>query len=218
MKALIWCVLAAIPLAAQDRDFLTTIEVAQIREAQEPNARITLYAKFAKDRVEMIKNFLSKEKTGRSVMVHDALEDYVKIIDAIDAVTDEALGKKGDLKVGLKAVADMEKETLPILEKLRDTHPKDEERYAFVLRNAIETTNDSLELAMEDLGKRTNAVEAKQEREKKALKEAMTPTEREGAAATEKKAAEAKAEEEKKPVKKPPTLMRPGEKAGEKKQ
>jgi hypothetical protein len=85
------------------------------------------------------------------------------------------------------------------------------ERYGFVLKQAIETTADSLETAQEDLGKRAKDVEDRQRKERKARQEAMRPTEREAAQAAEKKAAEdeEKKEEQKKAA---PTLMRPGEK------
>lgn len=217
MKTLLCCLLLAAPLAAQQRDFLTADEVDQIKEAQEPNARVALYAKFAKQRIDMVKSLLSKEKAGRSLLIHDALDDYAKIIDAIDDVTDASLAHKVDMQAGLKLVASTEREALPVLQKARDSHPKDMERYEFVLRTAIETTTDSLESAQGDLGKRTQDVEAREQREKKAIEDAMTPTEREGKQADDKKVAEkAAVEADKPPARKPPTLMRPGEKVGEK--
>jgi hypothetical protein len=200
---LLWA-LAASPQAA-DRDFLTAGETDQVREAQEPNARLALYAKFARERIDLVKNLLSKEKPGRSILVHNTLEDYTKILDAIDAVTDDALGRKLDVKAGLEAVAAAEKEMLPVLERIRDSAPKDQERYEFALKNAIETTSDSLDSAQEDLGKRTGEVEARQNREKTEREAAMSTTER-----NEKKAEEQKAVSEP-PKRKPPTLMRPGE-------
>jgi len=207
MKTLVLCVAVfAVPLLAQQRDFLTADEVDQIKEAQEPNARVTLYAGFAHERIELVKSLLAKEKPGRSLLIHDALEDYAKIIDAIDDVADEALARKVDIKAGLNAVAKAEGEALPILQKAQDSKPKDLERYEFVLRTAIETTTDSLEAAQEDLGKRTHDVEARNEREKKEQEAAMTPTEK------AEKAKADKAAEAAKPQRKPPTLMRPGEK------
>lgn len=202
---LFWA-LTASPQAA-DRDFLTAGETDQIREAQEPNARIALYAKFARERIDLVKNLLSKEKPGRSILVHNTLEDYTKILDAIDAVTDDALGRKLDVKAGLEALAAAEKEMLPVLERIRDSAPKDQERYEFALKNAIDTTSDSLEAAREDLGKRTGEVEARQNREKTEREAAMSTAERD-----EKKIGEQKAAVSEPAKRKPPTLMRPGEK------
>jgi len=205
--------LLVVPLAAQQRDFLTADEIDQIKEAQEPNARVALYARFAKERIDLVKSLLAKDKNGRSVLIHDALDDYAKLIDAIDDVTDQALGHKVDMKPGLKLVESTTKEALPILQKVQDNHPKDFDRYEFVLRTAIETTSDSLQAAQEDLGKRTHDVEAREQKQKKAAEEAMTPVEREARQADDKKAAElAAAEAGKPPAKKPPTLLRPGEK------
>jgi hypothetical protein len=210
------CLILAVPLAtiATGRDFLSADEIDQIKEAQEPNLRLKLYADFAKLRVDLVKNMLGKEKAGRSILIHDALEDYSKILDAIDTVADAAAAKKTDIKLGLGAVADVEKQLLPVLKQIQETRPKDLERYEFALTQAIETTSDSLELAQEDLGKRGKDVETREEKQKKAIEAEMSPVEKEGQkAADDKKKADAdKAAEDDKPKRKPPTLMRPGEK------
>ncbi len=103
---------------AQDRDFLTSDEADQIREAQEPNARLLLYAKFATTRVALVEQLLSKEKVGRTTLIHDTLEDYAKIIEAIDTVADDALKRKLDITIGMKEVASAEKQMLATLQKL----------------------------------------------------------------------------------------------------
>jgi hypothetical protein len=218
MKRLILSIaIATLPLAAQaNRDFLTADEIDQIKEAQEPNARIMLYAKFAKERLDMVKSLLAKEKPGRSILIHDALDEYAKILDAVDDVADEGLSRKAEMQPGLKAVAKVEQEALPVLKKIEESRPKDLERYEFVLQTAIETTADSLQLAQEDLGKRTADVEARQRREKKAMEETMTPAERDEKQAADKKAAEEDAAKQDKQQRKPPTLMRPGEKKQDK--
>ena len=203
--AVLCCLLLAASFAAQ-RDFLTSGEVAQIREAQEPNARLTLYSQFARQRLDLVTSFLSKEKAGRSIMIHDALEDYSAILDSIDDVADDALARKLDIKVGLAAVAKAEKEMLPILEKIQANPPKDVSRYEFSLTQAIETTSGSLAASEQDTGERAAELAQREQKEKKEMESMMTPTDLAQRRAAERKAATA--EENKR---KAPTLKRKGE-------
>ena len=217
MKTLLCCLLLVAPAAAQ-RDFLSADEIDQIKEAQEPNLRLKLYADFAKLRVDLVHNLLGKEKPGRSILIHDTLDEYSKILDAIDTVADAAAQRKADIHLGLAAVATVEKAMLPVLKQIEESRPKDLERYEFALTQAIETTSDSLDLAEEDLGKRASDVEQRQDAQKKAAQAQMTPIEKEGQEADETKkkdaaqAAEEKAADDAPPKRKPPTLLRPGEK------
>ena len=205
-RVLLICVLTAAPLMAE-RDFLTADETDQVRLAQDPNDRLKLYIHFAQQRLNLAQNYLSKEKAGRSILIHDALDDYTKIIDAIDTVADDALKRKADIQVGMAAVASGEKDMLEALKKIDSTQPKDIARYEFSLKQAIESTQDSLELSRVDLAARSTEVQAKEEREKKEREAMMTPKDLE-----ERKAAEKKAEsDDGKPKRKLPTLRRKGE-------
>src|SRR5947209_3279285 len=132
---------------AQDRDFLTEDEIDQIREAQDPNERLFLYINFAKTRVELVRQLMSTPRTGRSLLIHDTLEDYTKIIEAIDTVADDALKRKLALSDGMAAVASAEKEMAEALKKIESMQLKDRARYDFALKNAIETTEDSADLS-----------------------------------------------------------------------
>jgi hypothetical protein len=197
--------LAALPAFGQ-RDFLTSNEVDQVRLAQEPNERLKLYLQFARQRVNQVQHLMTEEKPGRSVMVHDLLDEYGQIVDAIDTVADDALQRKVNIQDGMKSVGSAEEEILPLLEKIRDSQPKDLARYEFVLSQAIDTTRDSLAASSEDLTKRGAEAQAREKREKDQRESVMQPKELE-----EKKAAEQKAAAEDKNKRKPPTLLRKGE-------
>ena len=188
---------------AQDRDFLSPNEVEQIREAQEPNDRLTLYVHFARQRMDLIDQYLAKEKPGRSIFIHNALEDYSKIIEAIDSVADDALRHNRAIDKGMIVVIDAEKEFLDKLNKIQESEPKDLDRYKFVLSAAIDTTTDSHDLSLEDSKKRTTELaseDAKEKNEREAMMSKAEQKERKKTAA---------AEEKKKKV---PSLYRPGEK------
>ena len=200
----------AMTLTAQDRDFLTGDEVDQVRLLQERNERLQLYMLFAKQRVDQVESLLKREKAGRSILIHDLLDQYTKIIEAADTVTDDALKRKVDVGVGVKALADAEKGLLARLEKVRDGKPKDIGRYELVLETAIETTKDSFELAQEDLAGRGQSVIDRDAREKKE-RDALLSTKEQ----SEKKVSETK-EAESQSKRKAPTLRKKGETASPK--
>ena len=188
---------------AQDRDFLTSDEADQIREAQEPNLRLKLYVDFAKQRVAMVEQLLAKEKPGRTALIHDVLEDYAHIIEAIDTVADDALKRKLDISESIKGVSGAEKEMLSALEKMDQNPPKDYARFEFALKQAIETTQDSADLSASDLSARSATVAEKEKKEQKELESMMKPEE-----VADKKTEQKKETEQKK---KAPTLRRKGE-------
>ena len=195
-------VLAAAPVFAQ-RDFLTADETDQIREAQDPNDRVAVYIKFARQRLDQVQQLLANEKPGRSILIHDLLEDYGNILDAIDTVTDDALKRKVDIKVGVAALGEAEKSLLESLNKIEQSKPKDIARYEFVLKQDIDTTSDGVELAGEDLSQRARDVEAAAAKEQKEREAIMQPKDLEAKKTEEKK--------EEKTKRKAPSLYKKGE-------
>ena len=201
------CVLAACAassVSAQARkEYLDQDEIRQLRDAQEPNERIELYLHFAAQRLDQVNSLLAKDKPGRSVLVHDLLEQYTRIIDAIDIVGDDALHRKISIDKGNTFAYNKEKEMLRQLKSFEAAKPKDLDRFDFVLKDAMEATSDGIDTADKGTRVREAEVEAKDAKEKAEQQAALSPAE-----AAAKKDAEQKAGQQKKP-----SLLRPGESA-----
>ena len=196
--------LLSVALFAQDRDFLTPNEADQVREVQEPSERLQLYIHFAKQRMDLAEQYLAKDQPGRSIFIHNALEDYSRIIEAIDSVSDDALRHKLAIDKGLISVIAAEKDFLEQLKKIEDSNPRDLDRYKFALDDAIDTTSDSRDLALSDSTKRSAELAASDAREKKGRESVMTTKE-----LSERKKTAEQQDEQKKKV---PSLLKPGEK------
>jgi hypothetical protein len=203
--------LTAWPLAPQDRDYLTPNEIDAVREAQEPNERLELYIHFAKQRLDLVKQYLAKEKPGRSLFIHNSIADYTKIIEALDNVSDDALRRHVNIDKGTIAVLNAEKSFLDALNKIQEDQPPDFERYQFVLQEALDTTSDSRELCLVDNQKRSAELAAGDSKEKKE-REANTAQD---ARAGKKGAAVSAESQQPQPAKKIPSLYKPGEKKPE---
>lgn len=203
--------LAALSAFAQ-KDFLTSDEADQIRLAQEPNLRLKTYLNFARQRIDLIEQALEKEKAGRGGLIHNYLEEYTKIIEAIDIVIDDGLKRKAVLDEGVVAVAGAERELLEKLRKIEEANPRDLARYKFALEMAIDTTEDSLEMAREDLAERSADAAAREQQRRKDLEALKAPVDPGAAKPAEpEKSAETKSADPSKPQRKPPTLRKKGE-------
>lgn len=200
-------------LSAQQRDFLTTDEVEQVRLTQEPNARMVLYTQFAASRIGQIQDLLKKDSAGRSLLIHDLLEDLVEIIDTIDVVADDALKNGFEINEGMQEVLKQHQAIAAALDSMDAMDLRDRSRYQFQLQMARDTVEDAIELAQEDLAKRKGDVVAKDKKEREQMEAMRTPAEVE----EQKQQAAKQAEADKKSgrSRKPPSLYKPGEKPGE---
>ena len=185
-----------------------------MREIQDPNKRVVLYIKFAQQRLYILKDTLSKQKPGRSLFIHDTLEDMTRLFEAIDTVSDDAIRRKVDLEKGLAAVVDGEKPILDELNKVIEAQPKDYARYKFTIEQAVETlagfgSNSPARISSRGVPSlprairrtRRNAGRDRRGDRRQSGLQSRSPEE----------TAESKADDPTKPEKKAPTLYRKGE-------
>jgi hypothetical protein len=213
MKAVSLCLfmIAGASAVFAQRDFLTNDEIEKVREAQEPNERLKLYVLFARQRVDQFEKLVAKPKKGRSGEARELLDDYSRIMDAIDNVSDDALKHKAALTEGPTAVTTAEKKFLTQLQKIKDNPPSDFGLYAVALDEAISATNDSLELATGDLSKRAVELTAEDKKTKKQVEDMISAEDNKGHPVDESKKTVQASTEDAKPKRKPPTLLKPGE-------
>lgn len=204
-------VLLAFPAFAA-HDFLSDTEIDQVRQVQEPVARIRLYLTFAKQRLDQLQSTIAKNRPGRSGEIRQLLEDYTSILDAINEVSDDALHRKNDVTTAPAVISESEKRFLEVLQKIQASSPQDLDVYNFELKEAISGTSDSLDLAKEDLGVRTKDIDAQIAKEDKAVAAVNKAEKPQGSSDPSLDAAAASAHDASTPSRPAPTLYRPGEK------
>ena len=209
-------VLVLVPGYAQEfvggKDFLTDYEVDVLRERQGFRDRIEAYVKFAALRLELVDQSLEEDEAGRGANVHRSLKEYGSIIQAIDDVIDDALLRNRKMDGALADLLEAERRFATRLAAVAAEPEDDAWRYEFVLEDAIGITHDSMELLEEDLGDRKRVIVRQEEIEKQRQQEQMAP-ERRREVSQERAEQAAEAEDRKR---KRPSLLRPGEKLGDK--
>jgi|GEM_PF-1070758 len=162
------------------RDFLTEHEIDLIREAQEPEYRIPAYLEFAALRLELVRQLLLKEEPGRGGKINRNLKEYGRILEAIDMVVDDALvrDKLLDEETLITPMIEREREFLASLKKIQEADPDDLWRFEFVLEDALEITQDSLEMTEGDLVVRKEEILEADDAERAAREKSMTDARR----------------------------------------
>jgi hypothetical protein len=157
-----------LPLAAQQRDPLNDLESDQLREAaQDPYKRLKLMIKFASERLDTAEATQKEtEVRGRGQRIHDALQDFRELVDELDDNVDDFVQKQQDLRKPLGEMVSAEEGFNKRLQAIRERgqDPKLTEEYklySFVLQDAQEAVNLSLEDAKKTLGEQSAAMKKK---------------------------------------------------------
>lgn len=140
-----------IPATPQKRpDPLNQLEINQLRDAaQEPLERLKLYVEFARTRLQTLDKVRSDPKlTDRGTETHDRLQEFLDVFDELNDNVDTFADRKEDLRKALKIVIEGDGEFQSKLRALKDAagvSPAELKAYDFLLTNAIETVDSSIE-------------------------------------------------------------------------
>lgn len=136
--------------AQKHPDPLKQLEIDKLRDtAQDPLERLKLYVEFARARLQALDQARSNPKvTDRGVETHDRLQDFLDIFDELNDNVDTFADRKEDLRKALKVVIEGDSEFQSKLRALKDAagvSPAELKSYGFLLTNAIETVDSSIE-------------------------------------------------------------------------
>ncbi len=147
--ALLFSTVAMAP-AQRRRDPFTQPEIDQIRDASwEPQQRLSLYVTFARARLVAMEQMRSDPKTkDRSQQTHDRLDDFLLIYDELNDNIDTYVDRKDDIRKPLKLIIDADTEfeaKLRALKDAADVPTAEAKQYEFILTNALDTLDSSVE-------------------------------------------------------------------------
>ena len=141
---------STVSVAQRHRDPLTQAEIAQVRDTSwEPKLRLPLYLQFARARLVKLEEVRSDPKTkDRAKQTHDLLDDFQLLYDELNDNVDTYVDRKNDIRKPLKLIIDADTEfqaKLRALKDAADVRPTEAQQYEFVLNNAIETVDSSVD-------------------------------------------------------------------------
>jgi chromosome segregation ATPase len=147
---------AALPCAAQKKDYLGEVEADKIRDAETATERVKLYLSFAGDRLKKIEYEL--QRTNRDRLWADRLNNlfnaYSGCLDDAADTLDAAIEKLEDIRPAIKEMDARTNEFRAYLDKLAER--ADLPKFKDALDDAMEATQD----AMKTVEKAAKAVPA----------------------------------------------------------
>jgi hypothetical protein len=131
------------PGQAQD-DFLTRLEVDEIRDAQEADKRIALYMEIAQRRLDLIKTAFTEKARGAGRTAQKNLRDYTAILEAVEDTLTDGREDRTLREKPLKEAEKRQAEFLTYLRALDSTEAPGYDDYRFTLEEAIDVTEELL--------------------------------------------------------------------------
>jgi hypothetical protein len=141
--------LLTLPVCAQKKDDpLNPLEIDRLRDAMlDPDERLKLYVKFARDRMAKLEEMRGNPKTTeRGLQTHDMLQDFLTLYDELNDNIDMYVGRKNDIRKPMKAVIEADTEFQSKLRALKDAaggNPAEAKQFEFLLTDALDTVDTS---------------------------------------------------------------------------
>jgi hypothetical protein len=140
------------PCAGDSRhEPLTQAQIDELRDvAQQPEKRLPLYVKFIRERADNLDQLFADPRfqADRMPHLHGLLQDIDTLVQELDDNIDSFARDHYDLRKPLKEVIAMDRDLgtrLRAIQQKSDT--PDGRKYEFVLRNAVDSVDSSLENA-----------------------------------------------------------------------
>ena len=145
--------LLGMPLASaaqRHRDPLTQAEINQVRDTSwEPKLRLPLYVDFARARLVKLDEMRNDPKTkDRGKQTHDLLDDFQLLYDELNDNIETYVDRRDDIRKPLRVIIEADTEFQSKLRALKDAAgvtPAETQQYEFVLTNAIEVVDSSVD-------------------------------------------------------------------------
>ncbi len=143
--------LLALPVCAQRRnDPLNETEIDQLRDAMmEPDVRLRLYVKFARDRMTKLEQMrVDPKTTNRALQTRDMLQDFLTVYGELDDNIDMYVGRRNDIRKPMQAVIEADTHFQSQLRALKDAvnaDSKEAKQYGYLVADALDTVDSSAE-------------------------------------------------------------------------
>lgn len=136
------------------RDPLTSQEVDALRESrQEPDTRLKLFVKYARERMDGIQHVHDDPRLAESrpARIHDLLQDLGKIVEEMDDNVDLFASDKFDIRKSLKEVVAADTEFVQKLTAIKKSAEANPDRFEEMRKNYQFVFDDTMEIVKEAL-------------------------------------------------------------------
>ena len=157
ISALLLAVSVSVAWGADKGDFLNDNETDQLREAQDPSARIEKYLEFAQNRLERFDEYRNRRDPNYDIpgYLETELDEYIRITDALKDWIEEHFDHRDDMRAGLKKMLEECPHQLGILRRIEQSPDAYTPSYHKSLEDAIDDFTDAVDGATKALSEQS---------------------------------------------------------------